>query len=445
MRTRWRTSRALYEPLGAPILRTDHRSAELIKYAANAFLATKISFINDIARLCERLGADVTVVAAGIGADERIGPRFLHAGIGFGGSCFPKDVGALTRMAEGAGLHPGLLRSVLEINREAQRRFVARADELLGGLDGREIAVWGLAFKEGTDDLRDSPAVQVVEMLVERGAAVRAHDPAALANAASRLPGIVLRDDLYEAAAGADAVALCTPWPEYASVDFDRLKRVMRGDLLLDGRNMLDRGAGRGRGTSLCRDRTRQTPHARSRAPPKGSRFPHRRRLSRGRAANGATASTKRRQPGASGRRSSASAATLAIACARSSSPSSRRNGSPFLSATMHTGESVAKPDRGNQQRVDVDRLRRGTRTGTQVFDHRLGRPRDIERQRRVVDRSFVRQIRQRRSVRSEPNGSSARLVDNPDGDAPHAESARQPLRQETKELFVAAFSAAAA
>ena len=231
---------ALYEPLGAPILQTDHRSAELIKYAANAFLATKISFINDIARLCERLGADVTVVAKGIGADERIGPRFLHAGIGFGGSCFPKDVGALTRMAEGAGLHPGLLRSVLEINREARRRFVARADEMLGGLDGREIAVWGLSFKEGTDDLRDSPAVEVVKLLVERGASVRAHDPAALANAAQRLPGIVLLEDPYEAAAGADAVALCTPWPEYAAMDFGRLNRVMRGDLFLDGRNMLD-------------------------------------------------------------------------------------------------------------------------------------------------------------------------------------------------------------
>jgi UDPglucose 6-dehydrogenase len=175
-----------------------------------------------------------------MGADERIGPRFLHPGIGFGGSCFPKDVGALTRMAEGAGLHPGLLRSVLEINRESQRRFVTRADELLGGLDGREIAVWGLAFKEGTDDLRESPAVQVVEMLVERGAIVRAHDPAALANAATRLPGIALRDNLYEAAAGADAVALCTPWPEYAAVDFNRLTQVMRGDLFLDGRNMLD-------------------------------------------------------------------------------------------------------------------------------------------------------------------------------------------------------------
>jgi UDPglucose 6-dehydrogenase len=249
---------SLYEPLGAPIMQTDHRSAELIKYAANAFLATKISFINDIARLCERLGADVTVVAKGIGADERIGPRFLHAGIGFGGSCFPKDVGALTRMAEGAGLHPGLLRSVLEINREAQRRFVARADELLGGLDGREIAVWGLSFKEGTDDLRDSPAVEVVKLLVERGAVVRAHDPAALANAAARLSGIVLREDPYDAAVGADAVALCTPWPEYGAIDFERLREIMRGDLLLDGRNMLDameveaaglRYVGIGRGT----------------------------------------------------------------------------------------------------------------------------------------------------------------------------------------------------
>ena len=179
-------------------------------------------------------------------------------------------------MAEGAGLHPGLLRSVLEINRDAQRRFVTRADELLGGLDGREIAVWGLSFKEGTDDLRDSPAVQVVEMLVERGAAVRAHDPAALANAASRLPGIVLQDDLYEAAADADAVALCTPWPEYASVDFNRLKRVMRGDLLLDGETCsIQRGSkprvfatsGSDEANATCRLRT----------PSSGYRFPQHR------------------------------------------------------------------------------------------------------------------------------------------------------------------------
>ncbi len=264
---------ALYEPLGAPILQTDHRSAELIKYAANAFLATKISFINDIARLCERLGADVTVVAAGIGADARIGPRFLHAGIGFGGSCFPKDVGALSRMAEGAGLHPGLLRSVMEINREAQRRFVARADELLGGLDGREIGVWGLSFKEGTDDLRDSPAVAVVEMLIERGAIVRAHDPAALTNAATRLPGVLLCEDPYAAAAGADAVALCTPWPEYARIDFTRLRQVMRGDLLLDGRNILDPAAietaglryvGVGRGAAVTTDQPAQALSIRS-------------------------------------------------------------------------------------------------------------------------------------------------------------------------------------
>jgi UDPglucose 6-dehydrogenase len=237
------TIAALYEPFGAPVLRTDHRSAELIKYAANAFLATKISFINDIARLCERLGADVTTVAEGIGADERIGSRFLRAGIGFGGSCFPKDVGALTRMAEGAGLHPGLLRSVLEINREAQRRFVTRADELLGGLDGRTICVWGLAFKENTDDLRESPAVAVVELLAERGASVQAHDPAAIANAATRLPYVVLRDDPYEAARDADAVMLCTPWPEYTAIDFTRLANVMQGDLVLDGRNMLDAAA----------------------------------------------------------------------------------------------------------------------------------------------------------------------------------------------------------
>ena len=254
---------ALYEPLGAPILQTDHRSAELIKYAANAFLATKISFINDIARLCERLGADITLVAAGIGADARIGPRFLHAGIGFGGSCFPKDVGALTRMAEGAGLHPGLLRAVLEINRDAQRRFVTRADELLGGLDGSTVAVWGLAFKEGTDDLRESPAVAVVEMLTERGATVRAHDPAALANAAPRLPDITLCEDPYEAAENADAVLVCTPWPDYSGVDFARLAAVMRGDLVLDGRNMLSpdtvaaaglryEGIGRGQRTSTA-------------------------------------------------------------------------------------------------------------------------------------------------------------------------------------------------
>ena len=242
------TVAALYEPFGAPILRTDHRSAELIKYAANAFLATKISFINDIARLCERLGADVTVVAQGMGADERIGTRFLHAGIGFGGSCFPKDVGALTRMAEGAGLNPGLLRAVQGINQEAQRRFVTRASELLDGLDGLPVCIWGLAFKEDTDDLRESPSVAVAEMLLERGAIVHAHDPIALPNAARRLPQLKLFEDQYDAARGVDAVLLCTPWRVYLETDFARLATDMRGDLVLDGRNFLNADAVRAAG-----------------------------------------------------------------------------------------------------------------------------------------------------------------------------------------------------
>lgn len=261
---------ALYAPLGAPVLITDHRSAELVKYAANAFLATKISFVNDMARLCERLGADIETVAAGMGLDPRIGPRFLHAGIGFGGSCFPKDVGALSRMVDDAGLHPGLLRSVLEINADARRRFARRAETLLGGLDGRVVAVWGLAFKEDTDDLRESPALAVIGMLRERGATVRAHDPAAMANAAPRLPGVALCATPYEAADGADAVLICTPWRDYVGLDLSRVAAVMRGDLLLDGRNLLDpetaaaaglryEGIGRGR---LDADRPETAPAA---------------------------------------------------------------------------------------------------------------------------------------------------------------------------------------
>jgi UDPglucose 6-dehydrogenase len=231
---------ALYAPLDAPTLITDCRSAEMVKYAANAFLATKISFINEVARVCERLGADVTVVAEGMGLDPRIGPRFLHAGLGFGGSCFPKDVGALTRMADDAGMHPGLLRAVLEINADIRRRFVARAEKLLGGLDGRVLAVWGLSFKEDTDDLRESPALDVIAMALERGAAIRAHDPAAMVNAARRFPQVAMCTSPYEAADGADAVVVCTPWREFRQVDLERVAAAMRGDLLLDGRNLYD-------------------------------------------------------------------------------------------------------------------------------------------------------------------------------------------------------------
>jgi UDPglucose 6-dehydrogenase len=234
---------ALYAPLGAPVLITDRRSAEMVKYAANAFLATKISFINEVAGVCERLGADVTTVAEGMGLDPRIGPRFLEAGLGFGGSCFPKDVAALAHMADAAGLHPGLLRAVLEINADARRRFVARADRLLGGLDGRTVAVWGLAFKQDTDDLRASPALDVVAGLRERGAAVRAHDPVAMPKAAPLLPGVAFCPDPYAAATDADAVLLVTPWREYTGVDLERVAGAMRGDLLLDGRNLLDPAA----------------------------------------------------------------------------------------------------------------------------------------------------------------------------------------------------------
>lgn len=234
---------ALYAPLGAPTLITEPRSAEMIKYASNAFLATKISFINEVARVCERLGADVTVVAEGMGLDPRIGPRFLHAGLGFGGSCFPKDVGALTRMADDAGLHPGLLRAVLEINADVRGRFVGRLEKLLDGLDGKTLAIWGLAFKEDTDDLRESPALDIIAMAQERGAAVRAHDPAAMANAARRFPQVTMCASPYDAATGADAVVVVTPWREFRQVDLGRVAKAMRGDLLLDGRNLYDPAA----------------------------------------------------------------------------------------------------------------------------------------------------------------------------------------------------------
>ena len=234
---------ALYAPLGAPVLATDRRSAEMIKYAANAFLATKISFINEVAQICESLGADVLTVAAGIGLDPRIGPRFLQAGLGFGGSCFPKDVGALAHMAATAGLHPQLLRAVLGINTDLRQRFVAKADHLLGGLDGKVIAVWGMAFKENTDDLRDSPAIEIVAALHNQGATVRAYDPAAMRHGAARLPGAIMANDPYDAARGADATLLVTPWTEFAEVDLAHVARLMRGDLLLDGRNLFDPAA----------------------------------------------------------------------------------------------------------------------------------------------------------------------------------------------------------
>jgi len=231
---------ALYAPLGAPVLVTNSRSAEMVKYAANAFLATKISFINEIAQLCEEAGVDVNVVAEGIGMDGRIGQRFLHAGLGFGGSCFPKDIAALIRLAEQAGLRSRLLRSIVEINDDVRVRFLDRAERMLGGLDGRLVGVWGLAFKEETDDVRNSPALATIELLLMRGARVQAYDPAAMATAARALPELPMTQNAYHAATGADAVLVATPWNEFRQIDLHRVADLMSGDVLLDGRNLYD-------------------------------------------------------------------------------------------------------------------------------------------------------------------------------------------------------------
>jgi UDPglucose 6-dehydrogenase len=231
----------LYAPLDAPVLVTDLYTAEMIKYASNAFLATKISFINEIARICEKLDADVGVVAQGMGMDARIGRAFLDAGIGFGGSCFPKDVRALARMAQQMGYHPELLHSVLEINRDMRKLVVTRLSDLLGGLRGQRIGILGLAFKPNTDDLRDAPAMDIVEDLVRKGAKVQVFDPAAMPRAKAILNGnVVCARDAYGAARRADALALLTEWNEFRSLDLVRLRQVMSRPVVIDGRNIWD-------------------------------------------------------------------------------------------------------------------------------------------------------------------------------------------------------------
>ncbi|MCS7173059.1 MAG: UDP-glucose/GDP-mannose dehydrogenase family protein [Armatimonadetes bacterium] len=233
-----RRLRELFEPLGAPVLLTDPPTAEMIKYAANAFLATKISFINEIAALCEHVGADLRVVTEGLGLDPRIGPHYLRAGIGFGGSCLPKDVRALAELAREYLLEPVLLEAVLRVNEGQRRRFVDRVEALLGGLSGKTVAVLGLAFKAGTDDVRESPAISIVERLMARGAAVRVHDPVAAERARQRIPALACFPDPYEAAGGADAVLVLTDWPEYRDLDWQEVRRRVRRPLVVDGRGM---------------------------------------------------------------------------------------------------------------------------------------------------------------------------------------------------------------
>ncbi len=230
----------LYRSFACPVIITDLRTAEMIKYASNAFLATRISFINEIASMCERLGADVNDVARGMGLDRRIGEGFLSAGIGWGGSCFRKDVLALEHMAAVNGCHPQLLRAVMEINRDMRRSILRKLREQLGDLRGTRIAVLGVSFKPNTDDVRDAPAIEIIRLLYGEGATVSAYDPVALENAAVELDGIELAGDPYEALLGADAVVIATEWNEFREIDWDRGGSTMRKRIIVDGRNMYD-------------------------------------------------------------------------------------------------------------------------------------------------------------------------------------------------------------
>jgi UDPglucose 6-dehydrogenase len=230
----------LYAPLEAPLVRTDVRSAEMVKLASNAFLATKISFINEIANVCEETGADVVEVARGMGLDDRIGPKFLHAGIGFGGSCFPKDVAALKQLAGNSGYHFQLLNSVIEVNELQKRRVIAKLQKHLGSLVSREIALLGLAFKPNTDDMREASSLVLSARLQAAGANVRAYDPVAEQEARKLLRGVEFVDSAAAAIDGADAVVLVTEWREFGELDFAEVAAAMRGRLIVDGRNFLD-------------------------------------------------------------------------------------------------------------------------------------------------------------------------------------------------------------
>jgi UDPglucose 6-dehydrogenase len=232
---------ALHAGLDAPVVRTDVASAEMIKLAANAFLGTRISFINEIANVCELVGADVEQVAQGMGLDKRIGTRYLHAGIGFGGSCFPKDISFLKLLAGNSGYHFQLLNAVIEVNELQKRRLVSKLQKHLGSLHGREIALLGLAFKPNTDDLREAPSIVLASRLLAEGADVRAWDP--VADASSVLRGIRFRDTVVDAVRGADAAVIVTEWDELRDLPRPEIRDAMHNPLIVDGRNLLDPAA----------------------------------------------------------------------------------------------------------------------------------------------------------------------------------------------------------
>jgi len=230
----------LYAPLEAPLVRTDIASAEMVKLASNAFLATKISFINEIANVCEETGADVTEVARGMGLDDRIGPKFLQPGIGFGGSCFPKDVSALKQLAGNSGYHFQLLNSVIEVNELQKRRVIGKLQKHLGSLVGKRIALLGLAFKPNTDDMREASSLVLSARLQAAGADVSVYDPVAEDEARKLIHGVRFATDAIDCAADADAVVLVTEWDEFKTLDWSAVAGAMSGTVIIDGRNALD-------------------------------------------------------------------------------------------------------------------------------------------------------------------------------------------------------------
>jgi UDPglucose 6-dehydrogenase len=239
---------ALYANLRRPVIYTSNRAAEMIKYASNAFLCTKVSFINELAALCEEIGVDVVDVSKALGMDPRIGNSYLEAGLGWGGSCLPKDIGGLIWSASRMGVHTPVLTAAVKINKRQVRLATARLESLIGGLDGKTIAVWGLAFKPNCDDIRESPALALIRQLGYDGARIRAYDPVAMEETAKLFPEVEYCAGPYEAATGADAIVLATAWEHFRTVDFERLRTLVHRPLILDGRNFLDGDAATGAG-----------------------------------------------------------------------------------------------------------------------------------------------------------------------------------------------------
>jgi UDPglucose 6-dehydrogenase len=238
----------LFDPLGAPLVRTDVASAEMIKLASNAALVTRISFINEIANVCELVGADVPEVARGVGLDHRVGPHFLRAGIGYGGSCFPKDASALKQIAANSGYHFQLLSAVIEVNKLQKRRVIQKLQAHLGQLGGRRVALLGLAFKPHTNDMRGAPSRVLAPRLITEGAIVRGWDPVALEEARALLAGVEFSDSVLEAVEDADAAVIVTEWPELRDLASPEVRQAMRTPLIVDGRNLLDPAAVRAAG-----------------------------------------------------------------------------------------------------------------------------------------------------------------------------------------------------